>query len=105
MKSVAKRILGIHLGLLLAEAICVSAFLVEIHRARQGNTLSWAYVFEWPIFAVYAIYIWRKLIREERQPSEPRTMPPSEHDDAALKEYNEYLERIHRNQKDDTDKA
>ncbi len=30
----------------------------------SGNTLSWAYVFEWPIFAGYAVYMWWKLIHE-----------------------------------------
>jgi len=37
-----KRILGIHAGLAFAEAICVSAFTLEISRALSGNTLSWA---------------------------------------------------------------
>ncbi len=42
-----------------AEAICVSAFIVEISRALSGNILSWAYVVEWPILGAYAIYMWR----------------------------------------------
>ncbi len=33
-------------------------------RALSGNTLSWAYVFEWPIFAGYAVFMWWKLIHE-----------------------------------------
>ena len=103
MKSVSKRILGIHLGLILAEALCVSAFVIEVHRARQGNTLSWAYVFEWPIFAVYAVYLWRKLLHEEREPTVPRVAPTSDEDAAALKAYNEYLDQIHGNSKEETD--
>jgi hypothetical protein len=31
-----------------------------------GNGLSWAYVFEWPAFAVYAVYMWWRLIHDKR---------------------------------------
>ena len=31
-------------------------------RALGGNTLSWAYVFEWPIFAAFALYMWWNLL-------------------------------------------
>ena len=34
----------------------------EVLRALGGNTLSWAYVFEWPIFAGFAIYMWWNLL-------------------------------------------
>ena len=103
MKPIAKRILGIHLGLILAEALCVSAFLIEVHRARQGNTLSWAYVFEWPIFAVYAVYLWRKLLNEEREQTPTRLPPASVDDDDALKAYNEYLDEMHGKSRGETD--
>jgi len=36
----------------------------QVTRALSGNTLSWAYVFEWPIFAGYAVFMWWKLIHE-----------------------------------------
>ena len=26
----------------------------QLERALGGNTLSWAYTFEWPLFAIYA---------------------------------------------------
>ena len=90
-----KRILGIHLGLVLAQVICVSAFVIEIGRALRGNTLSWAYVFEWPIFSAYAIYMWRKLLKQERSGDEGTTSAPEEVDDPALERFNEYLRRVH----------
>ena len=34
-------------------------------RALSGNTLSWAYTFEWPVFAGYALYMWWKLLHDE----------------------------------------
>ena len=52
----------LHLTLTLGLALCVSAFIFEVMRALGGNSLSWAYVFEWPIFAVFAIYMWWNLL-------------------------------------------
>jgi len=37
----------------------------QVHRALSGNSLSWAYVFEWPFFAAYAIYLWWRLLHEQ----------------------------------------
>lgn len=95
MEASTKRILGIHLGLFVAEALCVSAFAIELHRAVSGNTLSWAYVFEWPIFAAYALYLWRKLLREERHGPRPTAPSGPEDSDSKLADYNEYLRRVH----------
>lgn len=36
----------------------------QLGRALGGNTLSWAYTFEWPLFAGYAIYVWWQLIHD-----------------------------------------
>jgi hypothetical protein len=36
----------------------------QVDRALSGNQLSWAYVFEWPFFAGYAIYMWWRFIHE-----------------------------------------
>src|SRR5215472_8603008 len=40
----------------------------QLHRAESGNGLSWAYTFEWPIFAVFAVVFWAKTIRDEFHP-------------------------------------
>jgi hypothetical protein len=40
----------------------------QFHRAESGNALSWAYTFEWPIFAVFAVVFWAKTIRDEFKP-------------------------------------
>ena len=66
MKEKSDATFRIHVGLVLAEIICWSAFIFEVKRAISGNTLSWAYVFEWPILGLYAIYMWKRLLREER---------------------------------------
>ena len=37
----------------------------QLHRALSGNALSWAYTFEWPIFALMGAVFWAKTIRDE----------------------------------------
>jgi hypothetical protein len=39
----------------------------QLHRAMSGNSLSWAYTFEWPLFALTGAYFWAKTIRDEFQ--------------------------------------
>jgi hypothetical protein len=54
----------LHVTLAVGLTICVGAFIIEVGRALGGNSLSWAYVFEWPIFAVFAIYMWWNLLHD-----------------------------------------
>ena len=37
----------------------------QLHRALGGNDLSWAYTFEWPLFAIFAVVFWARTIRDE----------------------------------------
>jgi hypothetical protein len=37
----------------------------QLRRAEAGNELSWAYTFEWPLFAVLGVAFWAKTVREE----------------------------------------
>ena len=84
--------------------ICVPAFVFEFYRARHGNLLSWAYVIEWPILAVYAVYMWRKLLREERGEDarsislvdRDERLRLAEEQDPELKAWNEYLASVHK---------
>jgi hypothetical protein len=43
----------------------------QLHRAESGNALSWAYTFEWPIFAIFGVVFWAKTIRDEFKPPVP----------------------------------
>lgn len=54
-----------HVTLCLGLAFCVAAFWFEIRRALGGNALSWAYVFEWPLLAIFAVYMWWKVMHPE----------------------------------------
>jgi hypothetical protein len=40
----------------------------QFRRAMAGNTLSWAYTFEWPLFAIFGVVFWVKTIRDELHP-------------------------------------
>jgi hypothetical protein len=91
----------------------------QFHRAENGNALSWAYTFEWPIFVIFGVVFWAKTIvdkwREQgRPPPAPQQAGPVGHldlpgaayvpedpaddaaDDPELAAYNAYLARLNR---------
>ena len=57
----------------------------QLHRALAGNGLSWAYTFEWPLFAGFAVVFWAKTIKDEfrikRDGSQGALAGPSDSDD------------------------
>lgn len=96
MNARNKENLRIHLGLVLAECICATAFAVELMRALSGNDLSWAYVFEWPVFGGYAVYMWHKLLTSERtEIPDESTRVETRPDDPDLVAWNAYLAEVH----------
>jgi hypothetical protein len=48
-------------------AVCGMLWLGDwqYHRAAGGNGLSWAYTFEWPLFAAFGAVFWARTIRDE----------------------------------------
>jgi aminoglycoside phosphotransferase (APT) family kinase protein len=93
----SRRIAWLHVGLAIAVIVCSTAFAVEVLRALGGNALSWAYVFEWPILLAYGVYMWQRLVREERGTSGLAVpLPVGDADqDAALEAWNRYLAELH----------
>jgi hypothetical protein len=76
----------------------------QVTRALSGNSLSWAYVFEWPLFAGYVLYMWWRLSHERvRHPTAGAAgvasggdggapaQPELEEEDEELAAYNRYL--------------
>ena len=57
----------------------------QLRRALAGNGLSWAYTFEWPLFAGFAVVFWAKTIKDEfgikRDGSQGTLAGPSDSDD------------------------
>jgi hypothetical protein len=87
--------LRLHLILAGGLAICVSAFIVELMRALGGHSFSWLYVFEWPIFAGFAIYMWWSLLQgHDQAPSSSKRPSPHPPDapDEDLQAWNLYLQ-------------
>jgi hypothetical protein len=102
----------------------------QFHRALAGNGLSWAYTFEWPLFAVFAVVFWARTIRDEFRirrgempdptaiAAEAERLPagvtgavratpvqagagaPGEDEDEELSAYNAYLARLNAEVKD-----
>jgi hypothetical protein len=90
-------------------AACLALGWWQIGRARGGNALSYGYAVEWPVFALFVIFVWSREVRAELRggyaepppppsvpedlrievPPRPATAPDDE--DAATSEYNRYL--------------
>jgi hypothetical protein len=87
-------------------AVLVPGFLTlgwwQLTRALSGNSLSWAYTFEWPLFAGYLVWVWWRLLHEDRasvpgaaagatDAGGPAGPAPGEEEDEELAAYNRYL--------------
>jgi hypothetical protein len=68
----APRAIALHVVILAVLPTFAALCDWQVHRALAGNDLSWAYVFEWPFFAGYAVYMWWRFIHEE-----PAVLPGS----------------------------
>jgi len=113
------RALRLHAVILVVVPAFMALCVWQLERALAGNTLSWAYVFEWPLFAGYAVYMWWRFVHEvpegspapaapteatDGSPASPR--PPQEAaqpdagtpvataEDAELAAYNRYLAQL-----------
>jgi hypothetical protein len=88
--------LRLHLTLAGGLAICLTAFVIELLRALSGHSFSWMYVFEWPLFAGFAIYMWWNLLqgndRVHRRSSRQPAPPPGNAPDDGLDAWNLYLQ-------------
>ena len=105
----SRRALTLHAVIIVIVPTFAALCLWQVHRALSGNDLSWAYVFEWPFFAGYAVYMWWRFIHEipasaagevpvgggggteTPDPSAVGAAPDESDDEAA---YNEYLSEL-----------
>ena len=95
----------LHLTLAGGLAICIGAFVIELMRALGGHAFSWMYVFEWPLFAGFAIYMWWNLLQgNDRVPraSKSRRGPGAGNEpEEGLDEWNLYLQVMEAAEGDD----
>ena len=60
----SRRAVRLHAVILVVVPAFMALCLWQLSRALGGNELSWAYVFEWPLFAAYAVYMWWRFVHE-----------------------------------------
>jgi DNA-binding transcriptional regulator of glucitol operon len=99
-----------HLVTIVLVAACLALGWWQIGRAAGGNALSFGYAIEWPVFALFVIFIWSREVRAARRRAQPggqdepappelvaslpvRPRPVVDEGDAdpQLRAYNEYL--------------
>ena len=79
-----KRAAALHVTLVVVVPVFLGLFWWQVQRVRQGNTLSWAYVFEWPFFTGYAVYLWWKLVHDQPGLTSPSPTASASASEAAL---------------------
>jgi len=67
----SRRAIKLHVVILIVVPAFLALCLWQVSRAVGGNTLSWAYVFEWPLFAAYAVYMWWRFVHEAAEDTPP----------------------------------
>jgi hypothetical protein len=77
----SRRALLLHLTVALVAPGCLLAAWWQATRALGGNSLSWFYSVEWPVFAVLAVVAWWHLIHEDPEAYRARKQRPPEWDD------------------------
>jgi hypothetical protein len=107
VNPVSLKALRFHVPLVVGVSVCAFAGWFELSRARQGHTIAWVYVFEWPGFAIVGIYMWWRIItgadgpgstrRASNSPDHQRVTP----DDPGLAAWQQYLRDIQRNERVD----
>lgn len=50
----------------------------QISRAAAGNSLSWGYAVEWPIFAGFVVYVWWREVKLARRKAAEADAPPAD---------------------------
>lgn len=100
----------LHLCALLWVAGCLAAGWWQLSRALEGNSLSWVYTIEWPVFAIAGVAGWwallhtdpataelraaRKVFEDEQRAAAQGAKRRPEEEDPALAAYNDHLAQL-----------
>ncbi len=108
-KWFSSRAFLLHVALLLWLALCASAAWWQVGRAIQGNTLSFMYAIEWPVFGVLGVLGWYAMLNmekvtehdqrerrayEEKMRAEARERRVEQGEDPTLAAYNDHLAQL-----------
>jgi hypothetical protein len=97
--------IGLHLVAIVLLGVFLLAGWWQLARAQGGNLQSWAYVIEWPMFGVFVVAMWVRMVRDELRGGveDPGTVTPAraaphveidDEDDEELAAYNRRLARL-----------
>ncbi|HEX4217623.1 MAG TPA: hypothetical protein VHZ02_04595 [Acidimicrobiales bacterium] len=87
----------LHSTLVAGLVACCGAFAFELWRALGGHGFSWMYVFEWPLFGAFAVYMWWNLLQGNdrvRRPSNPPATGAAAPPDQELEAWNRYVRSV-----------
>lgn len=108
-KYLSRRALLLGIALVAWLSMCVTAAWWQVGRAAQGNSLSFLYAVEWPLFAVLGVLGWVALVNadtitehqekarreyEEKMRAEARAAREVEAEDPDMKAYNDHLAEL-----------
>jgi hypothetical protein len=88
----------LHFTLTAGLIVCCGAFAFELWRALGGHTFSWMYVFEWPLFGAFAVYMWWNLLQGNDRVRRPSGKVAPEQveaqPDEGLEAWNRYVRQL-----------
>ena len=110
-KYLSRRALILHVALVAWLGMSATAAWWQVGRAVQGNSLSFLYSIEWPVFGVLGVLGWYAMLNVEKVTEEQENarreyeaamraeaqiarQATPEPEDAALAEYNDHLEKL-----------
>lgn len=79
VRWLSRRAVALHLALAVVAPLCLLAGWWQATRAMSGNTLSYFYAIEWPIFSLLAVWGWWQLVHTESQARRAAARPPAPH--------------------------
>jgi hypothetical protein len=99
-------LLRVYVPVLVGVPACFAAGWFELTRALGGREIAWVYTFEWPLYGVAGLYMWRRIwhprLRGLPSPAKPAKAPKAPttatavegSDDAGLVAWQDYLARL-----------
>jgi hypothetical protein len=78
-RFLSPRWLAFHLLVLVLAAAFLGLGWWQLRRATSGNTLSWGYALQWPVFAGFTVFVWYRTLRDTMRP--PGSRDSSGHPD------------------------